>query len=106
VSRFNVVNPRRRSTTAIIINALISKHNDNNPDDYDTSLYVETEESINQGESLTTRPETTTTKKKLPTGRSPDQPPTIIILRRIKISTTLTSSLTLPESHKLKGAKN
>jgi hypothetical protein len=47
-----------------MINALISKHNDNNPDDLDISLYKETKESINQGELLTTRLETiiTTTK--------------------------------------------
>jgi hypothetical protein len=42
----------------------MSEHNDNNnnPDDLDTSLYKETEESINQGELSTTRLETTTTK--------------------------------------------
>jgi hypothetical protein len=42
----------------------MSEYNDNNPDDPDTSLYEETEDSINQGESLTTRLETiiTTTK--------------------------------------------
>jgi hypothetical protein len=40
----------------------MSEHNDSNPDDYDTSLYKETKESINQGEPLTTRPETEKTK--------------------------------------------
>jgi hypothetical protein len=56
------------------INASMSEHNDNNPDDYDTSLYVETEESIDQGESSTARLETTitTTKQESPTARSPD----------------------------------
>jgi hypothetical protein len=42
----------------------MSKHNDNNPDDLDTSLYEEAEESINQGELLTTRLETTITTTK------------------------------------------
>jgi hypothetical protein len=42
----------------------MSKHNDNNPDDLDTSLYEEAEESINQGEPLTTRLETTITTTK------------------------------------------
>ena len=52
----------------------MSKHNDNNPDDLDTSLYEETEESINQGESLTARLETiiTTTKPQSPLVRSPN----------------------------------
>jgi hypothetical protein len=42
----------------------MSEHNDNNPDDLNTSLYEETKESIDQGELLTTRLETmiTTTK--------------------------------------------
>jgi hypothetical protein len=86
----------------------MSKHNDNNPDDLDTSLYKETKESINQGESLTTRLETmiTTTKPESPLARSPNLLYTPIITRRIKMSTTLTLSLTLPESYKLKGAKN
>jgi hypothetical protein len=85
----------------------MSEHNDNNPDDLDTSLYEEAEESIDQGESLTTRLETmiTTTKPQSPIARSPDLSHTITT-RRIKITTILTSSLTLPESHKLKGAEN
>jgi len=86
----------------------MSEHNDNNPDDLDTSLYEEAEESIDQGESSTARLETTitTTKPESPSARSPDLSPTPITTRRIKMSTTLTSSLTLPESHKLKGAEN
>jgi hypothetical protein len=86
----------------------MSEYNDNNPDDLDTSLYEETEESIDQGESLTTRLETiiTTTKPESPIARSPDLLYTPITTRRIKMTTILTSSLTLPESHKLKGAKN
>jgi hypothetical protein len=47
-----------------MINFSMSKHNDNNPDDLDTSLYEEAEESINQGESSTTRLETTITTTK------------------------------------------
>jgi hypothetical protein len=86
----------------------MSEHNNNNPDDLDTSLYKETEESINQGESSTARLETTitTTKPELPLARSPDLSHIPIITRRIKMSTISTSSLTLPESHKLKGAEN
>ena len=86
----------------------MSEHNDNNPDDLDTSLYEEAEESIDQGEPSTARLETTitTTKPESPLARSPDLSPTPIIFRRIKMSTTSTSSLTLPESHKLKGAEN
>jgi hypothetical protein len=42
----------------------MSEYNDNNPDDLDTSLYEETEESINQGELLTARLETTITTTK------------------------------------------
>jgi hypothetical protein len=86
----------------------MSKHNDNNPDDLNTSLYEETEESINQGESSTARLETmiTTTKPESPLARSPDLSHTPIITQRIKMSTTLTLSLTLPKSHKLKGAEN
>jgi hypothetical protein len=85
----------------------MSKHNDNNPDDLDTSLYEETKESIDQGESSTARLETTitTTKPQSPTARSPNLLHTITT-RRIKMTTTSTSSLTLPESHKLKGAEN
>jgi hypothetical protein len=85
----------------------MSEYNDNNPDDLDTSLYEETEESINQGESSTARLETsiTTTKPQSPIARSPDLSHTIIT-RRIKMTTTSTSSLTLLESHKLKGAEN
>ena len=37
----------------------MSEYNDNNPDDLDTSLYEEAEESIDQGELSTTRLETT-----------------------------------------------
>jgi hypothetical protein len=87
------------------INALISEHNDNdnNPDDLDTSLYEETKESIDQGESSTARLETTTTKQESPIVRSPDLSPTPIIFQRM---TTSTSSLTLLESYKLKGAEN
>jgi hypothetical protein len=86
----------------------MSEYNDNNPDDLDTSLYEEAEESINQGESSTARLETmiTTTKPQSPIARLPDLLYTPITTRRIKITTTSTSSLTLPESHKLKGAKN
>jgi hypothetical protein len=86
----------------------MSEHNDNNPDDLDTSLYEEAEESIDQGESSTARLETTitTTKPESPSARSPDLSYIPIITRRIKMSTTSTSSLTLPESHKLKGAEN
>jgi hypothetical protein len=85
----------------------MSEHNDNNPDDLDTSLYEEAEESIDQGESSTARLETTitTTKPQSPIARSPDLSHTITT-QRIKITTTSTSSLTLLESHKLKGAKN
>jgi hypothetical protein len=85
----------------------MSEHNDNNPDDLDTSLYEEAEESIDQGELLTARLETTitTTKPQSPIARSPDLLYTIIT-RRIKMTTILTSSLTLLESHKLKGAEN
>jgi hypothetical protein len=86
----------------------MSEHNDNNPDDLNTSLYEETKESINQGESLTTRLETmiTTTKPESPLARSPNLSHTPITTRRIKMSTTSTSSLTLPKSHKLKEAEN
>jgi hypothetical protein len=42
----------------------MSKHNDNNPDDLDTSLYKEAEESIDQGELSTARLETTITTTK------------------------------------------
>ena len=86
----------------------MSEYNDNNPDDLDISLYEEAEESINQGEPLTTRLETTitTTKQESPIVRSLNLSPIPIILRRIKMSTMSTSSLTLPESYKLKGAKN
>jgi hypothetical protein len=85
----------------------MSEHNDNNPNDLNTSLYKEAEESIDQGESLTTRLETmiTTTKPQSPIVRSPNLLHTIIT-RRIKMTTILTLSLTLLESHKLKGAKN
>jgi hypothetical protein len=86
----------------------MSKHNDNNPDDLDTSLYKEAKESINQGESSTTRLETmiTTMKPESPLARSPNLLHTPIITRRIKMSTISTLSLTLPKSYKLKGAKN
>jgi hypothetical protein len=86
----------------------MSKHNDSNPDDHNTSFYEETKESIEQGEPLTTRLETTitTTKPELPIARSPNLSHIPITTRRVKISTILTSSLTLPENHKLKGAKN
>jgi hypothetical protein len=91
-----------------MINPSISKYNDNNPDDLNTSLYEEAKESINQGESLTTRLETTitTTKPESPLARLPDLLYTPIITRRIKMSSILTSSLTLSKSHKLKGAEN
>ena len=58
----------------------MSEHNDNNPNDLDTSLYKEAKESINQGESLTTRLETTiiTTKPQSPIARSPNLLHTII----------------------------
>jgi hypothetical protein len=86
---------------------LISEHNDNNPDNLDTSLYKEAKESINQGELLTARLKTTitTTKPQLPIVRLPNLLYTITT-QRIKMTTTSTSSLTLPESHKLKGAEN
>ena len=85
----------------------MSEHNNNNPDDLDTSLYKEAEDSIDQGESLTACLETIimTTKPQLSIARSPNLLYTIIT-QRIKIITILTSSLTLLESHKLKGAKN
>jgi hypothetical protein len=85
----------------------MSKHNNNNPDDLNTSLYKEAKESIDQGESLTARLETTitTTKPQSPIARSPDLSHTITT-QRIKMTTISTSSLTLLESHKLKGAEN
>jgi hypothetical protein len=86
----------------------MSKHNNNNPDDLNTSFYEETKESINQGELSTTRLETiiTTTKPESPIARSLNLLYTPIIFRRIKMSTISTSSLTLPESYNLKEAEN
>jgi hypothetical protein len=58
----------------------MSEHNNNNPDDLDTSLYKETKESIDQGELSTTYLETTitTTKPESPIARLSDLLPTPI----------------------------
>ena len=58
----------------------MSKHNDNNPDDLDTSLHEEAEESIDQGELLTACLETMiiTIKPQLPIARLPNLLYTII----------------------------